>query len=46
MEEMQEWAQGVRRELELLGHRDVVDENAPLPRFQVQVTLTYEWAIP
>ena len=46
VEEMQEWAQEARRELELLGHRDVIDENDPLPRFQVQVFLVHEWAIP
>ncbi len=46
MEEMQEWAQDQRRELELLGYRDVIDENAPFPRFQVQVFLVHEWAIP
>lgn len=46
MQDMREWAQDMRRELELLGHRDVIDENAPLPRFQVQVFLVYEWAIP
>jgi hypothetical protein len=46
MEELSEWAQDARRELELLGHRDVVDEEAPLPRFQVQVFLVHEWSVP
>lgn len=46
MEEMREWAQDTRRELELLGRRDVIDENAPFSRFQVQVFLVDEWAIP
>jgi hypothetical protein len=46
MAEMQEWAQDQRRELELLGRRDVIDESAPFPRFQVQVFLVHEWAIP
>jgi hypothetical protein len=46
MAEMREWAQDSARELELLGHRDAIDENAPLPRFQVQVFLVHEWSIP
>jgi hypothetical protein len=46
MEEMQEWAQEQRRELEILGLRNVVDDDAPLPRFQVQVFLVHEWSIP
>jgi hypothetical protein len=46
IEEMQEWARDMRRELELLGQRDVVDAEAPLPRFQVQVSLVHEWSVP
>jgi hypothetical protein len=46
MAEMRAWAQDSRRELELLGLRDVVDENAPFPRFQAQVFLVHEWSIP
>jgi hypothetical protein len=46
IEEMREWAQDMRRELELLGHRDIVDEDAPFPRFQVQVSLVHEWSVP
>ena len=44
--EMREWAVEAAHELELLGHRDVVDQDAPFPRFQVMISLTHDWSIP
>jgi hypothetical protein len=45
---LEEWRDDMQRERELLGLNDDEDEaeDTPLPRFQVQVLLVYEWAVP